>query len=58
LPDRTSCFDSPMAAHAVRSLGTAKTIDPNSPERESVIKRAAKGGFDAALVTANSDALA
>jgi hypothetical protein len=47
-----------MAPPAVRSLGTAKTIDPNSPERESVIKRAAKGGFDAALVTANSDALA
>jgi NADPH:quinone reductase-like Zn-dependent oxidoreductase len=48
----------PDAQEYVRSLGAAHTIDPNSPERESAIKRAAKHGFDAALVTANSDALA
>jgi len=48
----------PDAQQYVRSLGAAHTIDPNSPERESVIKRAAKDGFDAALVTANSDTLA
>src|SRR6201996_3832593 len=48
----------PDAQEYVRSLGAAHTVDPNSPERESAIKRAAKEGFDAALVTANSDALA
>ena len=48
----------PDAQQYVRSLGAAHTIDPNSPERESAIKRAAKHEFDAALVTANSDALA
>lgn len=45
------------AQEYVRSLGAAHTIDPNSPEREGAIKRAAKDGFDAALITANSDAL-
>jgi NADPH:quinone reductase len=48
----------PDAQEYVRSLGAAHAIDPNSTEREGVIKRAAKDGFDAALVTANSDALA
>src|ERR1700761_8529963 len=48
----------PDAQEYVRSLGAAHTIDPYSPERESVIKRVAKDGFDAALVTANTDALA
>src|SRR6201996_5222476 len=46
------------AQEYVRTLGAAHTIDPNSTERESVIKRVAKDGFDAALVTANTDALA
>jgi len=48
----------PDAQEYVRSLGAAHTIDPNSREREGVIKRAARDGFDAALITANSDALA
>jgi NADPH:quinone reductase len=48
----------PDAQEYVRSLGAAHTIDPNSSEREGVIKRAAEGGFDAILVTANSDTLA
>src|ERR1700761_2721802 len=48
----------PDAQEYVRSLGAAHSIDPNSTERESVIKRVAKDGFDAALVTANTDALA
>lgn len=48
----------PDAQEYVRSLGAAHTVDPNSTEREGVIKRAAKDGFDAALVTANSEALA
>jgi NADPH:quinone reductase-like Zn-dependent oxidoreductase len=48
----------PDAQEYVRSLGAAHTIDPNSPEREGVIKRAAKDGFDAALITARGDALA
>lgn len=47
----------PDAQEYVRSLGAAHAIDPNSAEREGVIKRAAKDGFDAALVTANSDVL-
>ena len=48
----------PDAQEYVRSLGAAHTVDPNSPERDGVIRRAASDGFDAALVTANSDALA
>ncbi|AXC14549.1 putative oxidoreductase [Acidisarcina polymorpha] len=48
----------PEAQEYVRSLGAAHTIDPNSSEREGAIKRAAKDGFDAALVTADSNALA
>src|SRR6202522_1318789 len=47
----------PDAQEYVRSLGAAHTIDPKSSEREGVIKRSIKAGFDAALVTANSDAL-
>jgi NADPH:quinone reductase-like Zn-dependent oxidoreductase len=48
----------PDAQEYVRSLGAVHTIDPNSPEREGVIKRAAKDGFDAALITGRGDALA
>jgi NADPH:quinone reductase len=48
----------PDAQEYVRLLGAAHTLDANSTEREGVIKRAAKDGFDAALVTANGDALA
>ncbi len=47
----------PDAQEYVRSLGAAHTIDPNSSEREAVIKRAAEAGFDATLVTASSDTL-
>ena len=47
----------PAAQEYVRSLGAAHTIDPHSPELESILKRAAPEGFDAALVTANSAAL-
>ncbi len=47
----------PDAQEYVRSLGAAHTIDPNSSEREGVLKRVAKEGFDAALVTASSDRL-
>lgn len=48
----------PDAQEYVRSLGAAHAIDPISQERDGVIKRVARNGFDAALVTANSDALA
>ena len=48
----------PDAQEYVRSLGAASAVDPNSQERESIIKRVAQNGFDAALVTANSDTLA
>ena len=48
----------PDAQEYVRMLGAAHTVDPNSPQREGVIKRVAKDGFDAALVTSNSDVLA
>lgn len=47
----------PNAQEYVRSLGATHTIDPNSPEHEAITKRAAKEGFDGALVTANSDTL-
>src|ERR1700679_1506574 len=39
----------------VRSLGAAHAIDPISTEHERVIKLPAKDGFDAALITANSE---
>jgi NADPH:quinone reductase-like Zn-dependent oxidoreductase len=42
----------------VRSLGAAHAVDPNSSEFNTVLKRFAPEGFDAAIVTANSDALA
>jgi NADPH:quinone reductase len=45
------------AQEYVRSLGAEHTIDPTSPEHEAIIKRSAKAGFDACLVTANSDTL-
>jgi NADPH2:quinone reductase len=47
----------PDAQEYVRSLGAEHTIDPSSPEHEAVIKRAAKAGFDACLITADGDAL-
>lgn len=48
----------PDAQDYVRRLGAAHAIDPNSSEREAVIKRVAPGGFDAVFVTANADELA
>ena len=47
----------PDAQEYVRSIGAAHTIDPNSSERKSIIKRAAKAGFDACRVTASGDTL-
>jgi NADPH:quinone reductase len=47
----------PDAQEYVRSLGAAHTIDPSSSERLSIIKRVAKGGFDACLITANGETL-
>jgi NADPH:quinone reductase len=47
----------PDAQEYVRSLGAEHTIDPSSPEHEAVIKRAAKAGFDACLITANGETL-
>ena len=47
----------PDAQEYVRSLGAARTINPNSSQRESLLKRIAASGFDAALVTANGDTL-
>jgi NADPH2:quinone reductase len=42
----------------VRSLGAAHAVDPNSSERNAILKRFVPEGFDAAMVTANGDALA
>jgi NADPH:quinone reductase-like Zn-dependent oxidoreductase len=42
----------------VRSLGAAHAADPNSSEFDAILKRFAPEGFDAAIVSANSDALA
>ncbi|MGZ3527608.1 MAG: quinone oxidoreductase family protein [Vulcanimicrobiaceae bacterium] len=47
----------PDAHEYVRKLGAAHAIDPNSSEREAVLRRVAPNGFDAALVTANGNAL-
>jgi NADPH:quinone reductase len=47
----------PDAQEYVRSLGAAHTIDPNSSEREGVIKRTANDGFDGTLVTTSGDTL-
>jgi NADPH:quinone reductase len=41
----------------VRALGAAHVIDPYSPRCGSAIEAAAPNGFDAALVTANGEAL-
>jgi NADPH:quinone reductase-like Zn-dependent oxidoreductase len=48
----------PDAQEYVRLLGAAHAIDPNSSEREAILKRVAPEGFDASIVTANGDALA
>jgi NADPH2:quinone reductase len=42
----------------VRTLGAAHAVDPNSSERNAILKRVAAEGFDVAMVTAGSDALA
>jgi NADPH:quinone reductase len=47
----------PDAQEYVRSLGAARTINPNSSQRESLLKRIAPEGFDGALVTAAGDTL-
>ncbi|HTZ57586.1 MAG TPA: NADP-dependent oxidoreductase [Acidobacteriaceae bacterium] len=47
----------PDAQEYVRALGAEHAVDPGSPQREAVIHRVATGGFDAALVTTNGDAL-
>jgi NADPH:quinone reductase-like Zn-dependent oxidoreductase len=45
-------------AHAyVRNLGAADVVDPGSPHLEQELERAARGGLDGALVTANGPAL-
>src|SRR5258708_39739268 len=48
----------PDAQDYVRSLGAAHAMDPNSSERNAILKRVAPEGFDTAMVTASSDALA
>ena len=48
----------PDAQDYVRSLGAAHAVDPNSSERNAILKRFAPEGFDAAIVSANGDALA
>jgi NADPH2:quinone reductase len=47
----------PDAQEYVRSLGAERTINPNSSQRESLLKRIVPTGFDAALVAANGDLL-
>jgi NADPH:quinone reductase len=47
----------PKAQEYVRRLGAAHVLDPNSSEYKRVIKREAPAGFDACLITANSDKL-
>ena len=47
----------PDAQEYVRSLGAAHTINQNSSQRESLLKRIAPSGFDTVFVTANGDAL-
>ena len=42
----------------VRALGAAHAVDPNSSEYNAILKRFAPQGFDVAIVSANSDALA
>jgi NADPH:quinone reductase len=48
----------PDAQDYVRSIGAAHAIDPNSSERNAILKRVAPEGFDVAMVTAGSDPLA
>lgn len=48
----------PDAQEYLRNLGAAHVFDPNSAERDAVLKRIAPGGFDAALIAKNSDTLA
>jgi len=48
----------PDAQDYIRSLGAAHAVDPGSSERNAILKRFAPEGFDAAIVSANSDALA
>jgi NADPH:quinone reductase-like Zn-dependent oxidoreductase len=48
----------PDAQDYVRSLGADHAVDPNSSERNAVLKRVAPEPFDTAMVTASSDALA
>jgi NADPH:quinone reductase len=48
----------PDAQDYVRSLGAAHAIDPTSSEVNAVLKRVAPEGFETAMVTASSDALA
>ncbi len=47
----------PDAQEYVRSLGAARTINPHSSQRESLLKRIAPAAFDAAFVTSNGDTL-
>jgi NADPH:quinone reductase-like Zn-dependent oxidoreductase len=48
----------PDAQDYVRTLGAAHAVDPNSSEPNAILKRVAAEGFDVAMVTAASDALA
>lgn len=48
----------PDAQDYVRSLGAAHAVDPNSSERNAVLKRVAPAPFDTAMVTASGEALA
>jgi NADPH2:quinone reductase len=47
----------PDAQDYVRSLGAAHAADPNSSERNAILKRFAHDGFDSAIVAANGDSL-
>jgi NADPH2:quinone reductase len=47
----------PDAQDYVRTLGAAHAVDPNSSERNAILKRVAPEGFDVAMVTGGSDAL-
>jgi NADPH2:quinone reductase len=48
----------PDAQDYVRALGAAHAVDPNSSEPKAILKRVAPEGFETAMVTASSDALA
>jgi NADPH:quinone reductase-like Zn-dependent oxidoreductase len=48
----------PDTQEYVRSLGAAHGVDPNSSDPNAILKRVAPQGFDTAMVTASSDALA